>query len=308
MDSILEENIGITSEVIQGSYEWKMARLGCATSSRFDSILCADKYDSVFKINNIGGKITPSQQAIVDYVNCVGTGYKKDIIEKCNLNSDSMINTLVKNEVLSEVKIKRGYYLTGTAEAYMNEILADCLAGQQTNSIKTIATDWGHENEPKARSEYLKHLENENPFAVVQETGFHKLSIDHPLAQFIGGSPDGLVDEDGILEIKCPFSEAVHVANIRRILNMSKDSEDEEGYTQKTHGIPKEYYAQVQGNLWVLCRQYCDFVSFNPRVNGPYRLVICRVDRDDEYIDRLANCVLKFVEILEVEKLKMGLV
>ena len=181
-------------------------------------------------------------------------------------------------------------------------------SSQQTNPIKTIATVWGHENEPQARSEYLKHLEKENPFAVVTETGFHKLNIDHVMAEYIGGSPDGLVDEDGILEIKCPFSEAVHVANIRRILNISKDSEDEEGYTQKTHGIPKEYYAQVQGNLWVTGRQYCDFVSFNPRVNGPYRLVICRVDRDDEYIDRLANCVLKFVEILKVEKLKMGLV
>jgi len=83
-----------------------------------------------------------------------------------------------------------------------------------------------------------------------------------------GASPDGLIGEDGLLEIKCPLAHT-HVGYLR------------EGV------LPPKYIPQVQGQLWVTGRQWCDFVSYHPEL----KIMIVRVERDDSYIFTLANLV-----------------
>jgi hypothetical protein len=96
----------------------------------------------------------------------------------------------------------------------------------------------------------------------------------HPDYPFAGASPDGLIDHDGCIEMKCPKSSVVH---LQRFVD----------------GLPEEYRPQIQGQLWVTGRQWCDFVSYDPRMPESHRLLKIRVKRDQAYIDHLAECVLE---------------
>jgi hypothetical protein len=126
----------------------------------------------------------------------------------------------------------------------------------------------GTETEPQAR-EYYAGLNG----VTVEQIGFIQLGDD------IGSSPDGLVGDDGMIEIKCPFP-STHL-----------------GYILKG-SLPSEYKAQVQGGLWVSGRKWTDFISFDPRVKSrPFWSI--RVERDEKYIGELARAVQVFVEELQ---------
>ena len=94
-----------------------------------------------------------------------------------------------------------------------------------------IATNWGTDNEPNGILEYSCTTRNQ-----VLATGFHV----HKALGWLGGSPDGLVGDDGMIEIKCPFTRKV----------------------QKE--VPLHYYAQINGLLEITGRKWCDFVSWTP--------------------------------------------
>lgn len=93
-----------------------------------------------------------------------------------------------------------------------------------------------------------------------------------------GYSPDGLIGNDGLLEIKCPLQKnhAKYLANKK---------------------VPSEYKAQVQGGLYVSDRDWCDFVSFNPTFIPKYQLLIVRVYRDEQYIRALSKGIKKCIEV-----------
>lgn len=91
--------------------------------------------------------------------------------------------------------------------------------------------------------------------------------IQHPSVSYIGYSPDGLIGADGLVEIKSPALEPRHMRTV--------DSRQ----------CPDDYIAQVQGGMWVTGRQWCDFVSYFPSIS----VEIVRVERDDQYIRRLAD-------------------
>lgn len=150
---------------------------------------------------------------------------------------------------------------------YMCELISERATGNLVERHKTRAMDWGHEWEDSARSMY----ELETGLTVV-EVGFIKLD------ENIGCSPDGLVGDDGTVQIKCPESHN-HIATIL---------EDR---------IPPEYVKQVQGELWITGRQWCDFVSYDPR-NPDNDLFIKRVPRDEEKIKEIASGVQLFVDDL----------
>ena len=132
---------------------------------------------------------------------------------------------------------KEAGILSATAESYMLELVAMILT-DQSPEIKAAALDWGHENEPKARLEYEFIYDVD-----VAETGMFVRDC-----RKIGASPDGLIGDDGMIEIKCPFNTVNH---LRTVIDCQ---------------MPKEHIPQVQGNLWINGRKWCDFISYDPRV------------------------------------------
>lgn len=154
------------------------------------------------------------------------------------------------------------------------QIALERLTGEPEETYQNDAMRRGSELEPLARGAYEAHtgeLVEQVPFVV------------HPSLSFVGVSPDGLIGKDGLLEIKCPASQAKHLAALRN----------------GSHA--KEYGWQIQGQLWVTGRQWCDAVSFDPRYPSGLQLAITRVQRDDVAIKKLeAACIEADAEIAQI--------
>ena len=97
--------------------------------------------------------------------------------------------------------------------------------------------------------------------------------IPHPEVPMCGCSPDGLLGDDGVLEIKCPDNPEKHLEAIR------------------SGAHAKEYHLQVQHQLWVTGRKWADVVSYDPRFPEALQLAVTRVERDEETITKLAEAV-----------------
>ena len=146
------------------------------------------------------------------------------------------------------------------------KLALEIVTGRQGATFKkTGAMLDGTEREPFARALYES---SRNVF--VDEVGF----CQHDTI-FTGVSPDGLIGADGMVEIKCP-TDAVHRDYMLRM--------DE----------PPEYRAQIQGQLWVTGRKWCDFCSYHPEFPENARLIVRRVLRDEAYIQTLEAAVLQF--------------
>jgi putative phage-type endonuclease len=149
----------------------------------------------------------------------------------------------------------RGSAPSKTSETYMMELIAEKLTGQSKPFFENDAMRWGTEKEPQARETYSVS----NDFVAIEEVAF----IEHN--EFIGISPDGLIGDNGLLEIKCPNT----TTQLKRAL-----SDD----------YSADYKAQIQCQLWVTEREWCDFVSFDPRLDCAAGYLQQRVMRDEEYI------------------------
>jgi putative phage-type endonuclease len=149
---------------------------------------------------------------------------------------------------------------------YVTELVVERLTGQRVQKYVTAAMQWG-DHEPEARTAYERVTGTS-----VEETGF--VAHDTLLA---GCSPDGLVDWDGLIEIKCPFNSANH---IETLLN----------------GMPDDHRAQVQGQMWITGRQWCDFVSYDPRMPVELQLHVQRIQRDPSFIADLEARITSFLQ------------
>lgn len=149
---------------------------------------------------------------------------------------------------------------------YMREIVFEVISSTPIESINAAALSWGKDIEMYAREAYELYTGN-----IITTSGF-TLSLEN---KNIGSSPDGLVDDDGGIEIKCPKSESVHIQTL-------------------LEGMPQEHYAQVQGNMYVTGRKWWDFVSFDPRQSEGFRIYIERINRDEEYIEKLKSGLESF--------------
>ena len=177
-------------------------------------------------------------------------------------------------------KDKEAGMLSGTAESYMQELISEILTGQQM-AISGKALDHGTEYEPAACTHY------EFMFDIDVEHVGIILTDDRKT----GASPDGLVGADGMIEIKCPYSSKNHIATII------------------SGCMPSEHMPQVQGNMWINGRQWCDFISFDPRIDGDAGFFVQRIYRDEEYIQTLEEKVSAFVRKMEqVLMQKFGIV
>lgn len=161
-------------------------------------------------------------------------------------------------------KTRSGY--SASRKNYAAELTTERLTGKQADTFTTAAMQWGVDYEPVARVQYELESGNE-----VEETGFWL--HDDLMA---GASPDGLIGTDGLLEIKCPNS-ATHIET----LQLKK--------------LPWQYQAQVQGQMWIIGRQWCDFVSFDPRLPENAQMIVIRVERDDIYIADLEEEITEFL-------------
>lgn len=168
-------------------------------------------------------------------------------------------------------KIKTGE--AATRKAYKIQLVTERLTGLPVESFKNAAMEWGTAQEPVAREAY-----EASTGVLVDTAGFLK----HPAMKWCGGSPDGLIGEDGGIEIKCPHNSTVHVETLMG-------------------GMPSDHVAQVQGNLWITGRQWWDFVSFDPRMPERLQIYVQRIERDDKYIAVLQAEVKAF--LFEVEAL-----
>lgn len=166
-----------------------------------------------------------------------------------------------------------------TAISYMFEVLGERMTGKPADQINSKYLDWGHIHEPTARSLYGWVRGK-----VIQLVPF----VVHPALPNVGGSPDGYVGEDGLAEIKCPFTVRNHLETI-----------------YENEIVDRDYQWQCQGNLWVTGRKWLDFISFHPDVPEDLQLHIIRVERDEDMIEELAERVAHFDQQIEARLTKI---
>ena len=145
------------------------------------------------------------------------------------------------------------------------------LTGQPAARFTNAAMQWGNDKEPDARSAY-EFMTN----ADVETVGL----IRHPHIHGTHASPDGLVSDAGLVEIKCP-NTATHIETL-----LSKK-------------VPGKYVTQMQWQMACTGRQWCDFVSFDPRMPENMRLFVSRLTRDDAAIADLEAEIAKFIAELD---------
>jgi putative phage-type endonuclease len=168
-------------------------------------------------------------------------------------------------------KTKTGY--SATRDNYMAQLVCERLTGQKGESFTNAAMQHGTDTEPLARAAYEALRD-----VLVDEVGF----VPHPSIIMAGASPDGLVDEDGLLEIKCP-NTATHIE------------------TLLSQSVPGKYFTQMQFQLCCTGRQWCDFVSFDNRLPDELQLFVKRVPRDNEFIKQMEDEVVKFLNELDIK-------
>jgi len=152
------------------------------------------------------------------------------------------------------------------AEKYMHQLLAERIMGHPCIQAVSYWQGRGQQMEAEAVAYYEGVREQDST-----PVGFCTND-----AGTIGASPDRLVGEDGLLEIKVP-AEHTHV-----------------GYLL-TRGVDAEYYPQVQGQLWITGRKWLDIMSYHPEMPP----AIIRVERDEAFIRTLDAAVTAFSGALE---------
>jgi len=171
-------------------------------------------------------------------------------------------------------KIKSGE--SASRRNYKIQLVSERLTGERQETYINQAMQDGIDREVFARDRYVQQ------FGEVEEIGFVK----HPTLE-AGASPDGMVGDDGIIEIKCPMG-STHTE------------------TLMTQDIPSKYIPQVQFQLLVTGRKWCDFVSYNPMFPEHLQVFVKRVEADPVYQKELESEVKQFLGEVDdvINKLK----
>lgn len=184
-------------------------------------------------------------------------------------------------KLMTEPKLKadkEAGNLSAGARTYVLERVAEQLTGKRAQTEFTSrATEWGNEYEPVAKNVYERVFD-----CSVVESGYIALS------DYVGGSPDGLVGEDGLIEIKCPETITAH---LEHTLNDLRDK--------------PIYYWQCIGYLLITGRKWIDFISYSPHYPAKLQLKRIRLNREEVKGDivalqsKLLKAVQMFEEIME---------
>jgi len=167
-------------------------------------------------------------------------------------------------------KIKSGE--AAVRRNYKMQLATERLTNQKTDTYINQAMQDGIDREDTAREIYeiVRDIK-------VEQVGF----IDHPTIKMAGASPDGLLPDNGVLEIKCPI-ETTHTTNLLE------------------RKLPSRYISQVQWQIACTGAEYANFVSYNPNFEPKLQLMFIEVERDNEYIEMLEEEVSTF--LLEVDE------
>jgi putative phage-type endonuclease len=167
-------------------------------------------------------------------------------------------------------KIKSGE--AAVRRNYKMQLATERLTNQKTDTYINQAMQDGIDREDTAREIYeiVRDIK-------VEQVGF----IDHPTIKMAGASPDGLLPDNGVLEIKCPI-ETTHTTNLLE------------------RKLPSRYVSQVQWQIACTGAEYANFVSYNPNFEPKLQLMFIEVERDNEYIEMLEEEVSTF--LLEVDE------
>lgn len=164
-------------------------------------------------------------------------------------------------------KTKSGAYSTSRAN-YAADLIVERLTGVQASTYTNAAMQWGVETEPHARAAYeFLHDVTCGPAAFIK----------HLKIEWAGASPDGFVGDNGLVEFKCP-NTATHIETL----------------LGDPESIPEKYRLQMQWQMACSGREWCDFVSFDPRLPEHLRMYVRRFDRDDVTIKRIEREVEHF--------------
>jgi putative phage-type endonuclease len=198
------------------------------------------------------------------------------MIEMMDQGSDEWFAARIGKVTASRVadviaKTKTGF--STSRDNYMAQLVCERLTGQKSESFTNAAMQWGTETEPLARLSY-EVAQN----VLVDEVGF----VPHPSIIMAGASPDGLVGDDGLLEIKCP-NTATHIE------------------TLLSQTVPGKYNTQMQFQMACTNRSWCDFVSFDNRLPSELQLFVKRVPRDNMYIRLMEEEIVKFLNELDIK-------
>lgn len=162
-------------------------------------------------------------------------------------------------------------------KSYLAQLVLERLTGQVAEGFKSAAMERGTEMEPEAVRAYQFYHE-----AAVEEVGF----VAHPTIEMAGASPDRLVGNRGVLEVKCPLAPA-HLE------------------TLNGGSIKAEYRSQMQWEMACTGREWCDFISFNPDFPEAMRLHVTRIERDDALIAKLEAAARHFLTDVDLEVAKL---
>lgn len=162
-------------------------------------------------------------------------------------------------------RTKTGY---STSRAnYRAQLVCERLTGAVEPSYCNAAMQWGIDTEAQARDAYQIFR-----LCTVEEIAF----VNHPTIAMAGASPDGMIGDDGLVEIKCPNS-ATHIE------------------TLLGGAVPDKYVKQMQFQMACTGRQWCDFASFDPRLPENMRLFVKRVERDVAMVEEIEAEVASFL-------------
>lgn len=162
------------------------------------------------------------------------------------------------------------------AEYYtvLEQIVGERLTGIVSSTGTTAAMQWGIDHEEEAREQYV--IETGRDVAL---TGFVK----HPSVRWLGASPDGLVGDDGLIEIKCPTT----LTHLKRVASGA---------------VPEEYKPQMLVQLLCTGRKWVDFVDYDPRLSADWekaRFFCVRYEPTEEELkDALDKCV-EFLAVVD---------
>jgi putative phage-type endonuclease len=172
-------------------------------------------------------------------------------------------------------RTKSGY--SASRENYMADLIVERLTGQKASSFSNAAMEWGVEQEPHARAAYSARTGE-----LLEEVGF----IDHASIAMAGASPDGRIGGHNLVEFKCP-NTATHLEYLLAVKP------------------PEKHVAQMQWQMACAGAEWCDFVSYDPRLPENLQMLIVRVPRDAARIAELEGEVIKFLSELESKIIKL---
>lgn len=199
------------------------------------------------------------------------------IIHNFEQGSDEWYNIRLGKITASKIKDVLAKGQGKTRDMYMRELCSEILTGLKDDGYTNAAMDFGKETEENALNAYSLVTDLE-----VESVGF----VEHESGR-MGCSPDGLVGEDGLIEIKCPKT----TTHIQTVIDDK---------------VPTPYIKQMQFQLFITGKKWVDFVSFDPRLHVNKRIFIKRVERDEQMISLMKEECDRFIYELDelVKKMK----